>query len=107
MSAVTPRELKVRVARRFHERALGLIVGPQPTSGNGLLFERCAGVHTCFMRYPIDVVFLDRDFRVLKVAHSVKPWRFVWCCGARQVLELRQGDASLWGVQEQQPLRWS
>lgn len=107
MSAVISRELKVRVARRFHERALGLIVEPQPISGQGLLFERCAGVHTFFMRYPIDVVFLDRDSRVLKVAHHVKPWRLVWCRGAHQVLELRQGDASLWGVREQQLLRWS
>ncbi len=45
-----------------------------------------------FMRYPIDVVFLDRNLRVTKVVPGLKPWRVVWWArGARDCLELPAG----------------
>jgi hypothetical protein len=50
-------------------------------------------VHTFFMRFPIDVVFLDRELRTLKVERSLKPWRVAACRRARLVLELPAGEA--------------
>jgi hypothetical protein len=45
-----------------------------------------------FMRYPIDVVFLDRSGRVTKTVSRLKPWRVVWWArGARDCVELRAG----------------
>src|SRR5687768_6063654 len=61
--------------------------------GHGLLLRRAGSVHTCFMRFPIDVVFLDADLEVLRVAPSVRPWRMRSQRGARAVLELAAGEA--------------
>lgn len=71
--------LKVRIARTFAERARGLIGRPKPPAGEGLLILRCNAIHTFFMSYPIDAVFLDRDDRVVKEVRGIRPWRmFVW-----------------------------
>jgi len=42
---------------------------------DGILFEPGNSIQTCFMRYPIDVVFLTKDFEVVKVVRSMRPWR--------------------------------
>ena len=67
-------------------------------SGQGLLLQPSGSVHTCFMRFPIDVVFLDRDLQVLRVAAEVPQWRLRVCRGARAVLELRAGEAARAGI---------
>jgi uncharacterized membrane protein (UPF0127 family) len=47
--------------------------------GEGLLILRCNSIHTFFMSFPIDAVFLDRNDRVVKVVRNIPPWRFfVW-----------------------------
>jgi uncharacterized membrane protein (UPF0127 family) len=53
-----------------------------------MLIAPCSAVHTCFLRFPLDLVFLDADLNVLKVVRGVPPWRFVACRGAKAVLEL-------------------
>jgi tetratricopeptide (TPR) repeat protein len=65
---------------------------------NGLVLERCASVHTCFMRFAIDVVFMDSGGRVLRVVPSLKPWRFAACPGARFVWELPAGESLRLGI---------
>jgi len=66
-----------------------------------MLFHRCSTIHTCFVRFPIDVVYLDEDMRVLKIAHSLRPWRFSHGGrGARSVLELPEGTCRRRGLQE-------
>ncbi|WP_076585921.1 DUF192 domain-containing protein [Solilutibacter tolerans] len=57
----------------------------------GLLIRPCASVHTMWMRYPLDVLFLDRAGQVCGWRSSVKPWRTVGCRGAFATLELRAG----------------
>jgi uncharacterized membrane protein (UPF0127 family) len=52
------------------------------------------------MKFTIDVVFLDRDLRVLKAVPELVPWRTAGCRGARAVLELPAGEASLRGLRE-------
>ena len=60
--------------------------------GEGLWIEPCSSIHTCFMRFPIDVVFLDEKLSVVRVIASMKPWRFsTWVWKARSVLELESG----------------
>jgi uncharacterized membrane protein (UPF0127 family) len=46
------------------------------------------------MRFPIDVVFLDREGRVVKVVHSMQPWRTALGGGGRDALELNAGEAT-------------
>jgi uncharacterized membrane protein (UPF0127 family) len=71
--------LELRVARSFAERARGLIGFEKPPVGEGLLILRCNAIHTFFMSYPIDAVFLDRNDKVVKTVRNIGPWRFfVW-----------------------------
>ncbi len=76
---------------------VGLLRSPEPALGEGLLIERTSSIHMWFMRYPIDVAFVDREGRVTKVVRGLRPWRIVpWARGARDCLELPRGaiDAS-------------
>ncbi|HSC50426.1 MAG TPA: DUF192 domain-containing protein, partial [Gaiellaceae bacterium] len=66
--------------------------------GEGLLLSPSSSVHTFFMRFPIDVVFLDRTLRVVAVSADVRPWRLAGRRGARHVLELAAGEAQVRGV---------
>ena len=77
------------VAEGFSERARGLIGRPRPGKGRGLLIPRCNAIHTFFMRYPIDVQFLDGDGNVVKTVRNIRPWRLLVWGGwrARSVLE--------------------
>lgn len=91
-AAVVSRALK---ADTFGSRLFGLIpcktLGPE----EGLWLHPCAMIHTCFMSFPIDAVFLDAGLKVVKIVPSLKPWRFSpWVCGARSVLELAPGRAA-------------
>ena len=52
-----------------------------------------------FMRFPIDVVYLDRDDRVRKIVAGLKPWRLSWCPRARSVIEAPAGWARQVGLE--------
>ena len=67
-------------------------------SGEGLLLRPASSVHTFFMRFAIDVVFLSRDGEVLKVAAGVPAWRTASCRGAKAVIELAAGEADRRGI---------
>jgi uncharacterized membrane protein (UPF0127 family) len=85
--------IKAKVARTFRERARGLIAMPKPPPGEGLLILRCNAIHTFFMSYAIDAVFLDSQDRVVKCVKNIKPWRpFIWG-GWRAVKVLERASA--------------
>ena len=86
---------RIRVASAAWDRSVGLLSTPEVRPGEGLWIERAPSIHMFFMRYAIDVVFVDRSGRVTKVARNLKPWRVVlWAPGARDCLELRAGAAA-------------
>lgn len=91
--------LRVRVADRFFRRALGLLIGAPLTAGEGLLISPCSSIHTIGMRYPIDVVFIAQDGRVMRVHQRVPAGRLRFAWGARGVLELRAGTAAVHGLE--------
>lgn len=74
--------------------------------GHGMLIARTGSIHTFFMRFPIDAVFLDRDLRVKKVVHGMKRRRIAASSGARSVLELPAGDAARAGIEAGAKLAW-
>jgi len=81
-----------RVARSFRDRAVGLLGTPSLPAGEGLLIERTQSIHMFFMRYAIDVVFVDSAGMVRRAVSSLPPWRVVWWArGARDCLELPVG----------------
>ena len=79
-------------------RLRGLLGRSDLPAGEGLLLRPAGSIHTAFMRFPIDAVFLDRVDRVLKVARELPPWRMAGCRGARAVLELPAGEAAKQGL---------
>ncbi len=85
---------EVRLARSLWSRFRGLMGQRSLPEGQGLLLEPCSSIHCMFMRFPIDVIFLDREGRVVKVAAEVKPWRLAAAKGARSALELPAGIAA-------------
>lgn len=90
--------IDVTIARRFHHRARGLLARQCPAAGTGLLIERCPSVHTWGMRYPIDVIFLDRHQRVLRIVEAVRPMRMAWCRRATAVIETAPHQARALGI---------
>jgi uncharacterized membrane protein (UPF0127 family) len=85
--------LTIHRAQSFWSRLGGLLVRPALCAHEALYLAPCASVHTAFMSYAIDVLFLDRAGKVLKVVAHLKPWRLAWCPGAHATLELRSGQA--------------
>jgi uncharacterized protein len=81
------------VADRMLPRMKGLLGKRTLPPGEGLLIRPAPSIHTYFMRFPIDVVFLSGDGEVLKVSEHVKPWRARSARRAYAVLELAAGEA--------------
>ena len=86
------------VADRPFARMRGLLGRPSLPAGEGILLRPASSVHTFFMRFAIDVVFLDRDLRVLRVVADLKPRRGGGCPGARAVLGTSAGECGRRGV---------
>jgi uncharacterized membrane protein (UPF0127 family) len=89
---------RCRVADRPLARMRGLLGRRDLPRGEGVLLRPAASVHTWFMRFPIDVVFLDRELRVLKVVPQLAPWHVAAERGARAVLELAAGECERRGL---------
>jgi uncharacterized protein len=81
----------VEVATTRRERRRGLLGRDFLDPAEGLILAPCAAIHTAFMRFPIDVVFLDRDGCAVRVVHRLKPWRIALSPRAHTVVELAAG----------------
>jgi uncharacterized protein len=86
-------------------RMRGLLGRAALEPGEGIVLRPCGSVHTFFMRFPIDVVFCDRDLRVLAVRPEVPPWRMRGRRRARVCVELAAGEAARRGVEAGAQLR--
>ena len=83
--------LTLIVARSFRERRRGLAKMTPLPAGYGLRILKCNSIHTVGMRFALDLVWLARDGRVLRVDHGVGPWRMKLCVRARSVVETAAG----------------
>jgi uncharacterized protein len=81
----------LEVADSGPKRNKGLLGRDGLAPGEGLWIVPCESVHTFFMRFPIDLVYLDRKNRIKKVRDSVGPWRLSACLSAHSVIELPAG----------------
>jgi hypothetical protein len=63
-------------------------------SGEGLLVMPAPSIHTTFMRFSIDVIFLDRELRVVKLVERLRPWRVAAARGSHAALELAAGEVA-------------
>ncbi len=83
---------RISIADSPAARARGLLGRMGLEDGQGLLIKPCSSIHMFFMKFPIDVLFLARDGRVIKMIRGLKPWRLCGCWfGCYMVLELKEG----------------
>jgi uncharacterized protein len=86
------------VAHSVLRRMKGLLGRRELPAGEGIHLRPASSVHMFFMRFPIDVVFLDRDLRVVDVRENLRPWRVAARRGAKSALELAAGEAERRGL---------
>jgi uncharacterized membrane protein (UPF0127 family) len=96
---------EVRQAAGPWQSFKGLMLVKSLPDGHGLLFRPAKGIHTQFMRFPIDVVFLDKDDRVTKVREAMPPWRFDFTMAAG-CIEFNPGHARANDIQPGDRLRF-
>jgi uncharacterized protein len=80
-------------------RMRGLMGAPGLPAGEGLLLTPAPAIHTAFMRFPIDALFLDANMRVVEIVERLRPWRIASQRKARAVLELAAGESARRGVE--------
>jgi len=102
------REVAARVeeADGFLRRGLGLMFRRELPAGHGLAITPCNSIHMFFMRFPLDVAFVDREWRVVRAYHGIRPWRVSRIVrGARTAFELPAGTLAAAGVEKGTVLR--
>lgn len=81
----------ISVADNFWDRLCGYMFRSSPHTP-GILFEPAPSIHTFFMNFDLDVIFMDGQHQILKVYRNMKPWRHTWFhYKARKTLELPAG----------------
>ena len=89
---------KVGIANNFFLRLRGML-GREFKEFDALHITPCGDIHTLFMAYPIDVLFLNKEQKVVKIAEGLKPWvPFASAKKAYSVVELPSGQAKKWGI---------
>lgn len=88
----------VALADSSESRRTGLLGRERLAPGEGLWIVPCESVHTFFMKFPIDLIYLDKHNRVRKVRSAVPPWRLSACLRAHSVIELPAGTAERTGT---------
>ena len=83
----------------------GLMFKKKLPAGHGLLFQPARGIHTHFMRFSIDLIFLDKGNRVKKIREAMAPWRFDFT-NAAGVIEMNAGSAREMDIQPGDQLRF-
>lgn len=97
----------VEVADTAAARNKGLLGRSDLPPGGGLWIVPCKSVHTFFMKFAIDLVYIDRDKKVKKIRSNVGPWRLSACFSAHSILELAAGTAIRAQIQRGDQLEFS
>ena len=88
------------VADTSEKRRTGLLKHDRLAPGQGLWIVPCESVHSFFMKFAIDLVYLDRNRKVRKVRHRMVPWRLSACLTAHSILELPAGAVAASGTEK-------
>ena len=91
--------LEILIANSFFTRLAGLMFRKKLPKATALLLTSCNSVHMCFMRFAIDVIYLDKEFKIIKVEQNLKPWIGLSICSkAWATLEMTAGEAERCGL---------
>ncbi len=83
---------EAKFAKNFFERMLGLIPRKEISEEQALVFENCKQIHTFFMKFSIDVIYLNRDSKVIKLEESISPFRICrWVKDSKYIIEAKAG----------------
>lgn len=94
------KKIEVLIADSFSTRFAGLMFRQKLPPATGLLLAPCNSVHMGFMRFAIDVVYLDKEYNIIKVVKNLKPWiGLSMCTKAWAVLEMTAGEAERCGCE--------
>jgi hypothetical protein len=90
----------VEIARTIWSRARGLMLRSDFERGSALVIDPCSSIHMFFMRFPIDVLYVDKRDRVVRVQRGIKPWRIgpLRTKGSHYVVELPTGTVEQTGT---------
>ncbi len=92
--------LEILIADSFFTRLAGLMFRKPLPAATGLLLAPCNSVHMCFMRFAIDVVYVDKEYTVLKVVKNLRPWLGLSICNkAWATVEVAAGEAERCGLE--------
>lgn len=96
----------VQKTETIWERTKGLLGRQGLKDGEGLLIVPCNSIHTFFMTFSLDLVYLDREDKVVKLVKNIRPWKMSGCFRSAKVLEvgsrfiitsgIKVGDQLLW-----------
>ncbi len=85
--------ISIQIADTFLDRMIGLLGTSTLPDGHGLWIKRCNSIHTFFMKYSIDCIFLDSELKVVSLVSNVKPWKIVWPqMRTQSVIEMTAGQ---------------
>jgi len=86
----------IELADTFWKRFKGLQCRKSLPQGVGLMLAPCSSLHTCFMRFSIDVLMLDQDLLVTGIHRNIRPWRVALCKrGTTCVVETNVGEIDI------------
>ena len=102
------KKLQIEIAETFFRRLRGLMGRKKLSQGHGLLLSPCSSVHMLFMRFSIDVVYVDKNFVIKKIVRDLPAWFGVSICfGAESAFEFSAGEADRLKLQVGDKFYWS
>ena len=87
-----PSRLQLQLAHTPWARLRGLLGYKTLPAGHGLWLRPCNSVHCWFMRFAIDVIYLDKQQRVLQIRAQLRPWQLSLCWPVNSVIEMSAGE---------------
>lgn len=98
---------KIEKADTFFKRLRGLIGRKNLPPGHGLMIVPCNSIHMLFMRFPIDAIFIDKNFVIKKIDANLQTWTGIsFCIGAWAVIEIAAGESARLNLQVGQTFKF-
>lgn len=92
---------ELEVASSLIQRTVGLLKYSDLSDRQALWILKCNSIHTFFMRFSIDCIFVDKNLMIKKIYSNVQPWRITFpVLTAHSVFEVKAGFAQKWGLRE-------
>lgn len=87
--------IHIEIADTFFKRFIGLMGRKNLPAGEGLLIAPCNSIHMMFMKFPIDAIYIDKNFEIKKIVPNLQTWTgFSYCRGAWAVVEVAAGESA-------------